>query len=71
MKPNKKVDIKVRKEEIRINFDRAKDALFALEEFLGEPGTYDRIQVYRLRIELANIRQSVLYRLEMIENEKC
>ncbi len=68
--PNMKQS-KPSKDEINENFDRAKNVLFALEEFLGQPGTYDRIQVYRLRIELANIRQNVLDRLEKLENEKC
>ena len=46
--------------DIRDRFKTTSAALFALEEFLGPPGSPDRAQVYRLRVELGIIEQSVL-----------
>lgn len=52
------------KEETKANFQKAKDALFVLEESLGKPGNQYRTKVYRLRVELGYIGQSVLDQLE-------
>ena len=50
--------------EVRVQFEKAKSALFALEEFIGPLGSDERRSIYALRVQLGYIGGAILKRKE-------